>query len=215
MARKKSSKGKGKAKAQPKDAPLKIQYRKVEDLANDPNNVRQHNERNIAAIVSSLRRFGQRKPIVVNPEGIVIAGNGLLEAARRLKWEKVAVVATDLVGAEATLFGIADNRTAELSNWDYDGLDETLKGLGSLPDIDPDEMLDSIGFTPTELDKLLGEEDHRDEKDPDSIPDYSESDETVDVKIIGIPFTERQVVRTVIENALQAKNIHFDEINVY
>ena len=59
--------------------------RPLEALREDPANARTHDERNLDAIVRSLSSFGQRKPIVVR-EGVVVAGNGTLRAARSLGW---------------------------------------------------------------------------------------------------------------------------------
>lgn len=91
----------------------------VADLVPDPRNARKHGERNLQAIVASLERFGQVKPIVVR-DGVVIAGNGTLAAARRLGWEQIAVVAVPgtMTDEEARAFALADNRTAELAEWD-------------------------------------------------------------------------------------------------
>ena len=44
---------------------MKIQSFRIDDISPDPANVRMHSERNLAAIVASLRKFGQQKPIVV------------------------------------------------------------------------------------------------------------------------------------------------------
>ena len=67
---------------------MNIEETKIEDLHFDPANVRKHDEKNLEAIKSSLLRFGQQKPIVVDGKGIVIAGNGTLTAAKALGWEK-------------------------------------------------------------------------------------------------------------------------------
>lgn len=94
----------------------------VETLVNDPRNVRRHDLRNIDSIVISLSRFGQQKPIVVTTENVVIAGNGTLQAARELGWETIQAVVTDLKGDALTAYAIADNRTAELAEWDIEAL---------------------------------------------------------------------------------------------
>jgi hypothetical protein len=52
----------------------------------------------------------------------VLAGNGTLAAARSLGWTEVDVVETDLAGSAAAAYAIADNRTGELSQWDYQAL---------------------------------------------------------------------------------------------
>lgn len=95
---------------------------KIEKLSPDPANVRKHSGRNIEAIKASLRRFGQQKPIVVNGDGVVIAGNGTLDAAKDLGWKEISVVRSSLDGADAVAYAIADNRTAELAEWDDDAL---------------------------------------------------------------------------------------------
>jgi ParB-like chromosome segregation protein Spo0J len=98
----------------------------IESVSPDPANARKHGPRNLEAIVASLRRFGQQKPIVVDSKGVVRAGNGQLEAAKMLGWSHIRVVKSDLPATELTAFAIADNRTAELAEWDDDVLARTL-----------------------------------------------------------------------------------------
>jgi ParB-like chromosome segregation protein Spo0J len=99
-----------------------------EGLILDPANARKHGAPNLEAIKGSLAAFGQRKPIVVNRRTrIVIAGNGTLEAARALGWTHIAAVFTDDDPVTAVGFAIADNRTAELAEWDRDALDKILR----------------------------------------------------------------------------------------
>ena len=121
---------------------------KIEKLSPDPANVRKHSGRNIEAIKASLRRFGQQKPIVVNGDGVVIAGNGTLEAARELGWDRIDIVRTKLCGADAIAFGIADNRTSELADWDEDALTKVLDSL-------PEDLQEVAGFNDEELAELL------------------------------------------------------------
>jgi len=110
---------------------LNIERRKISELKNDPANARKHSPRNLKAIRDSLDVFGQQKPIVVDSRGVVIAGNGTLEAARELGWDEIDVAVTDLDPAHAQAFGIADNRTAELAEWDTDVLGQLLEGMDS------------------------------------------------------------------------------------
>ena len=98
---------------------MEIKTKAIHGLQLDPNNARKHSEKNLQAIASSLEKFGQRKPIVVHND-VVIAGNGTLEAAKMLGWEEISVTEVpanwDIETAKA--FAIADNRTAELAEWD-------------------------------------------------------------------------------------------------
>jgi ParB-like chromosome segregation protein Spo0J len=87
----------------------------LSDLRPDPKNAREHGERSFEAIRKSYERFGQLKPVVVGG-GVVVAGNGTLEAVRRMGWTHLAVVdAAGLSPDELKAFALADNRTAELS----------------------------------------------------------------------------------------------------
>ena len=122
----------------------------VETLTHDPANVRKHGDENLAAIKASLTRFGQQKPIVVDGKGIVVAGNGTLSAAKALGWKTIKAVRTNLTGAEATAFAIADNRTAELAEWDEASLHAQLAAIA----IEDEELLAATGFDEKELAKL-------------------------------------------------------------
>ena len=108
---------------------MEVETRPLSELHLDPANARGHDTRNLDAIQASLARFGQQKPVVVTPEGVVIAGNGTVEAARALGWTEVSVAVTELSGADRAAYAIADNRTAELAAWDDDVLSATIKGL--------------------------------------------------------------------------------------
>ena len=129
---------------------MKTESKKVEDHKHDPKNARLHSEHNIDAILESLKRFGQQKPIVVNAANVVLAGNGLLEAARLLGWEYVDVVETDLVGTEASAYAIADNRTAELAEWDIDTLILQIEEIAK----ESQELADATGFSQDEIAEL-------------------------------------------------------------
>jgi ParB-like chromosome segregation protein Spo0J len=128
---------------------MQIESVTIDSIHVDPSNVRTHPERNLATIKASLARFGQQKPIVIDANGIVRAGNGTLEAARALGWGSIDVVRTSLVGVDATAYAIADNRTAELAEWDDEALAAMLAQL-QLEEFDIEE----IGFSQEELDRL-------------------------------------------------------------
>jgi site-specific DNA-methyltransferase (adenine-specific) len=99
---------------------LNVESLKVQDLIPDPTNARRHDEKNLAAIAGSLELFGQRKPIVITDAGVVVAGNGTLEAAKSLGWSKIDVVRvpSDWSADQVKAFALADNRSAELAVWD-------------------------------------------------------------------------------------------------
>ena len=115
----------------------------IDSLTNDPANARKHDEINIEAIKASLKLFGQRKPLVVTADNIVLAGNGTLEAAKRLGWDKVTITRTpaDWSYEQCRAFALADNRSAELAVWE----DERLKNQLLELDAEGWELVD-LGF---------------------------------------------------------------------
>lgn len=139
---------------------IRTELRDVSALTNDPRNARKHDKRNLDAIGESLRRFGQQKPIVVDGEGVVIAGNGTLEAARRLGWKSITAAVTTLTPEQARAFALADNRTGELSDWDRDLLGSELLALSQA-----EVEMKSLGWTDFELEQLLGVPDFGPETD--------------------------------------------------
>lgn len=123
------------------------------DLTLDQANARKHDARNLAAIGDSLTRFGQRLPVVVQKQGMVVrAGNGRVEAARALGWSEVAAVVVDESNVDATAYALVDNRTAELAEWD----DETLRA--TLAALEADEAIPA-GWTDDELAEIFGSAD--------------------------------------------------------
>lgn len=142
---------------------MKSEIVSIDSLTFDPSNVRKHDPKNLDAIKSSLNRFGQQKPIVVDAKGVVRAGNGTLMAAKALGWKEIAIVRSTLAGSEATAYAIADNRTAELAAWDDDALAQTLAAL----QIEDEDLALATGFDAKEIDALLAP----DEVTEDEVPD--------------------------------------------
>jgi len=164
----------------------------IGSLSPDPRNTRKHDERNLSVIKSSLQRFGQRLPLVVQKQGMVVrAGNGRLEAMRALGWSEVAAVIVDEDDVEATAFSIADNRSAELAEWD---MEELGAALDMLADIGQDMDLESFGWDDSEIDELSrelhGETEEiipvpTDETEPDFVVPLEPNTHTGDVVSLG------------------------------
>lgn len=101
----------------------------------NPKNTRAHNARSLEIVRRSLERFGFQSPIVYDAETrIVIAGNGRLQAARDgLGWAFVPAVPFAGTRAQIEAFAVVDNRSAELSEWDWGNvaaIAETIRGGG-------------------------------------------------------------------------------------
>ena len=146
---------------------MHIEDRSVQDLTQDPNNARGHDAKNVEAIVQSLEAFGQQKPIIIDKEGKVIAGNGTLQAAKQLGWKSIKAVVTRLEGANQSAYAIADNRTAELAHWNDEQLAETLAALEN------DDSIDAAitGFSSKDIDKMIESLADSGEIEEDEIPE--------------------------------------------
>lgn len=110
---------------------MQIEQWLIANLTPDPRNARTHDGKNLEAISNSLKEFGQRKPIVITAEGVVLAGNGTVEAAKQLGWTEISVAVTpaDWDYNKARAYALADNRSAELADWDTRVLAEHLVEL--------------------------------------------------------------------------------------
>jgi DNA modification methylase len=132
--------------------PLRIIRRKLNQLHEDPANVRKHDDRNLSAIEASLQEFGQVEPLVVQKTtGKVIGGNGRLAVLRRMGAKEVDVVEVDVDDLKATQLAIALNRTSDLADWDAAALDRTLKALTEAG-VDVEQVL---AFTEDDVGQLL------------------------------------------------------------
>lgn len=105
----------------------------IGQLKPDPKNARKHNQRNIGQIVSSLQEVGASRSIVIDEDNIILAGNGVIEAAGIAGIENVRVIEADgneiiavkrkgLTPEQKTRLALWDNRAAELAEWDVDQL---------------------------------------------------------------------------------------------
>jgi DNA modification methylase len=99
---------------------MKVERIKLAELRHDDQNARTHDQANLKAIAGSLEQFGQRKPIVITQDNKVVAGNGTLTAAKLVGWTEIDCVRVpaDWTADQIKAYALADNRTAELAQWD-------------------------------------------------------------------------------------------------
>jgi ParB family chromosome partitioning protein len=99
---------------------VKVQAKPIDSIRPYPGNPRLNDDA-VDAVAESIRRFGFRQPIVVDAEGVVVAGHTRLKAARKLGLETVPVhVAADLSAEQVRAYRLADNASAEKVEWDHD-----------------------------------------------------------------------------------------------
>lgn len=144
---------------------MKIDLRPISDIKPYPNNPR-INDDAVGAVASSIKEFGFRQPIVVDTQGVIICGHTRFKAAQKLGLEKVPVhVATDLTSDQIKAYRIADNKSSELADWNFDLLPIE---LGDLQTAGFDLSL--LGFDSDELLKLMSGDVAEGLTDPDDVP---------------------------------------------
>lgn len=112
---------------------MEVIDKKVAELIPYAKNPRK-NDQAVNAVAASIKEFGFKVPIVIDSDGVIVAGHTRLKAALLLGLETVpCVVADDLTEDQIKAFRLADNKTAELAEWDYALLDEE---IAELTDID-------------------------------------------------------------------------------
>lgn len=142
---------------------LKIEYLDIKDLKPYDRNARKHQDEDVAAIVNSIKEFGFSDPIGVwGANNEIVEGHGRLEAAKKLKMAKVPVIHLDhLTDEQRRAYALAHNKTAELSSW----LDDVLNDeLDNIFDIDMTEF----GF---DLDSIVEDEPEIQEDEAPEVPE--------------------------------------------
>jgi len=148
---------------------MKIEMRSIDSITPYERNPRQ-NDGAVDAVANSIREYGWRVPLVVDEQGVIVAGHTRLLAARKLGLAEVPVhVATGLTPEQVKAYRLADNKLHELSTWDLDLLSIELSELRGM-DVD----LGMLGFSSEELAKLLDGDLAEGLTDPDEVPDPPE-----------------------------------------
>lgn len=92
-----------------------------------------NNDGAIDAVAASIKEFGWQQPIVVDRDGVIVAGHTRYKAAQKLKCKEVpVVVAENLTDEQVKAYRLADNKTGELAGWDFSALEEELAGLSEI-----------------------------------------------------------------------------------
>lgn len=131
---------------------MDIKSMKLEELKVYENNPRKNDEA-VPYVAASIKEFGFKVPIIIDKDNVIIAGHTRYKAAKELKLKSVpVVVADDLTEDQVKAFRLIDNKTQELSSWDFNKLLDELNSL--IDDID----MTQFGFAP------IGEEEEGGDK---------------------------------------------------
>ena len=145
-----------------------------------PRNTRTHSKKQIRQIADSIQAVGFAAPVLIDENGVLLAGHGRLEAARLLGLKTIpAMVIDGLTEARKRALLLADNRIAQSAGWDRERLADELI---SLPELLAADGLDIsvTGFEPAEIDALMADF-------GDDIPDPS--DDIEPALLSGVPVT--------------------------
>ena len=149
---------------------LKLESWPVERLIPSPHNARSHSPAQVAEIAGSIRAFGFSNPILVSPEGDIIAGHGRLAAARQLALADVPVIVlSGLSELQRRQLLLADNRIALNATWDMQALQAQLRDMSALG-----ADLTALGFTAQELARALSPAASTGLTPEDHVPDVAE-----------------------------------------
>ena len=129
---------------------MDVKLKALESLKPYEHNPRK-NEAAVDAVATSIREFGFRQPIVIDEAGVIICGHTRYKAAKKLGLAKVPVhVAKDLSPQQVRAYRLADNKSAELAEWDFEILPIEISALEN------DKFdLGKLGFSEKELTQLL------------------------------------------------------------
>jgi len=141
---------------------MQIYDKRLDEIKPYENNPR-HNDNAVDAVANSIREFGFKVPIVVDSEGVIVAGHTRYKAAQKLGLQTVpCLVADDLTQEQVKAFRLADNKVGELATWDLDTLKVELDNIGEID-------MSEFGFSLN-----IGD----DEEAPDGFKEFDENIET-------------------------------------
>ena len=134
------------AKAVPPPPRVQIEYRDVHTLHDYESNPRD-NSAAVASVANSIRQFGFLVPIVVDGDGVIVAGHTRVSAAKTLNMDEVPVIqVTHLTEDQVRAFRLVDNKVSELASWDFDLLSTELNLLSG-----SGLLMTDFGWTQEEL----------------------------------------------------------------
>lgn len=140
---------------------MKVQNMSIQDVKPYENNPRD-NDGGVDAVANSIKEFGWQQPIVVDKDNVIIVGHTRYKAAKKLGLKEVPVViASNLSDEQVKAYRLADNKTGELTDWDFGMLNSELTELSNID-------MTEFGFDESDLDLASSWD------DAGSLDDYEE-----------------------------------------
>ena len=108
---------------------VEVEMLSVDQLKPYYNNPRM-NDNAVELVANSIKEFGFKQPTVIDKDNVIVAGHTRWEASQTLGLEEVPVIrATDLTDEQVKAYRLADNKTAEMAEWDLDKLELEMMDL--------------------------------------------------------------------------------------
>lgn len=108
---------------------MNIVLKKVGDITPYEKNPRKNDDA-VKYVAESIRQFGFKVPIVIDKDGIIVAGHTRHKAAQKLKLKEVpCIVADDLTEEQIRAYRLADNKVSEAAEWDFELLADELDNI--------------------------------------------------------------------------------------
>lgn len=161
---------------------MEIIEKNIFELREYKNNPR-NNDAAVSAVANSIEKFGFKNPIIVDKNGVIVAGHTRFKAAKKLGLKNIpCILADDLTDEQIKAFRLADNKTAEIAEWNPEKLELELKELQMFP-------MNDFGFENMDFGKESFHplEEKEESEETDEIPEADLDIEKLD-KYYGIPY---------------------------
>ena len=171
---------------------MKTQIMNISELQHPEKNVRKHPEKQLKELQRSIKMFGQIRPVIVDENNIILAGNGLTQALREMGETQVKVLKmSNLSEKDKIKLMLADNRTYSLGFDDHDNIFELLSQL--------DGDFDVPGYDEELLEELLAEDEEVEENlqsygvlNKEEIQQFEGKTEEIQKKAETEPFVDKE-----------------------
>jgi len=144
-----------------------MEYIEIDKLKPYEFNNKKHPEKQLTALTNSIKRFGFDSPVIIDKDNVIIAGHARVTAAKKAGLDKVPIIKKELLTEdEVKAYRIADNKIAELGEWDIPNVDLEIGQL-----IDHEFPIEDFALDDFSIDALEDEitEDDYNEAPPEDI----------------------------------------------
>lgn len=143
-----------------KSKDMKLEKRKLSELSHPDKNARMHPDKQIAELKRSLEKYGQTRNLVIDENGIILAGNGLFIAMTEMGWaEALCLVKSGMTENDKKKLMLSDNRIFDLGVTDMSVFDSIIAELGDDLDVPgyDDELLQTLIASSNDVDELMSD----------------------------------------------------------